>query len=117
MKTLKILTILLFIVIISYTGEALAVKLNPFDSSSLQPIPISNIRPNISENVNSNPETNKKIELKITPSDLSFQDVNQSSLASEEKKVSPYVIIWTTVSIIIIGLAVFSFAFLKLKKQ
>ncbi|HEY9584123.1 MAG TPA: hypothetical protein VJI33_00880 [Candidatus Paceibacterota bacterium] len=119
MKLFKIFTILILIIAISYAGEALAAKPNPFDSRTLQPMPIPDIRPNISESVNYNPEQLKKNFSPQNPigQNTAVQGTAEPSIGrSSGFKFSPVVLIWIVIITLIAGLSILAIPLLKSKR-
>lgn len=119
-KNIKIL--LLLIVFLSYgvfIQEASAGKKIPFESPDIQPIlTFPDLKPNISGNVDSTPGKNS---LQINAS----QKINTASSSTNDPVVNiknnntskSYLIIWGVIFVIVVGLILIAYTFLKPKKQ
>lgn len=120
MKNFKFIIIIAVAIFIVYVPNIVfAVKMIPFEDPSLQPMPIPDVKPNISKSVNSNPEQEKiNNNLNGIPE---IKTPNQSEQKIETTKNTNgasnfYTIIWIIISLPVLGLIILAFLFLKSKK-
>lgn len=117
MKNLKIIIATIFIASWLYAPSVLAVKRAPFDNSPLQPMPISDVKPNISGNVNFKPNQTPSNVNSTQPEKSDTSDQNSSDNSPlEESSFTPYFIIWIIIFVFVIGLLILAFSLLKSKK-
>lgn len=116
MKSLNIIILALILTVGLYGQTASAVKMVPFVDPSLQPMPISDVTPNISGNVNF--KANKISGTSVIPQTQNGTTSENNTSANQSDKAygALYLAVWIVISLFIIGLLILAFIFLKPKK-